>query len=442
MTNLAIVARRVGGLFFPVAGSMGLPARASATPKLTEKLVWAGSNLGSYPMAEEAARQLAEQDVSAGRIRRQVGRVGEARLAERDAAVEELKTIDLPRRRKGSRHREAPQVAVVMMDGGRYQRRDHFAAPGEAKPRRSPEAPPTHWRETKVGCLLSMTGERRDQDPCPQIPDAFACASAVQEIAKTSGNPALGASSGQPQGDATSAPSATAACEAAPYQPPQLGSRDVVASGRSSEAFGWQLEARARRLNFPAAERQAFVADGAKTNWRIWQEHFPDATPIVDLMHALSYAWSAAKVDEGEATYGKWAQLIWQGDAAEVVEHLETLQSVHGRGPEEAPSDPRHHVDRALTYFRNNAVHMNYPEYRRQGLPIASAHIESTVKLINRRIKGTEKFWDRETSEAVLQLRADYLSDSNPMADFWRRYHANQTGSGAYQHAGKKLQSA
>jgi hypothetical protein len=39
-------------------------------------------------------------------------------------------------------------------------------------------------------------------------------------------------------------------------------------------------------------------------------------------------------------------------------------------------------------------------------------------------------------------LRADYLSDNNPMARFWRRYHANQTGSNACQYAGKELQTA
>jgi hypothetical protein len=110
--------------------------------------------------------------------------------------------------------------------------------------------------------------------------------------------------------------------------------------------------------------------------------------------------------------------------------------------PEDSPGDPRPHVARALTYFENNAEHMDYPAYRQQGLPIASAHIESTVKLINRRIKGSEKFWQRETSEAVLQLRVDYLSDSNPMAAFWPRYHANQIGSNAYLQASKKLQSA
>jgi hypothetical protein len=444
MTNRLITARPAGGLFFPVAGSMGLSARGTTTPKLTEKIVWAGSNLGSYAMAEEAARQLAEQEISAGRTRRHVKQVGDARLVERASRVAELKAIDLPSRRRGSSHREAPQVAVVMMDGGRYQRRDHFAARGEGKSRgAAKQEASTHWRETKVGCLLSMTSQVHGHDPCAEIPDDFAHASAVQEIAKVAANTGSNACSGAPPDDSTSS-TATMLLDndASPYKPPKLNSRDVVASGQSSDEFGWQLEVRARKLNFPVAQRQAFVADGAKTNWRIQQEHFPDATPIADLMHALSYAWSASKIDEGEATYQKWAQLIWQGDVAEAIEHLETLQSVHGGPPQDAPSDLRHHVDRALTYFRNNATHMNYPAYRQQGLPITSAHIESTVKLINRRIKGTEKFWERETSEGVLQLRADYLSDSNPMADFWRRYHASQIGSNAYQHAGKELQSA
>jgi len=79
---------------------------------------------------------------------------------------------------------------------------------------------------------------------------------------------------------------------------------------------------------------------------------------------------------------------------------------------------------------------MNYPEYRRNGLPITSSHIESTVKLINRRIKGTEKFWLKSSSEQVLQLRADHLCESKPLAPFWQRWHADHTGSNQYQTAG------
>jgi hypothetical protein len=35
---------------------------------------------------------------------------------------------------------------------------------------------------------------------------------------------------------------------------------------------------------------------------------------------------------------------------------------------------------------------MNYPEYRRLGLPITSSLMESTIKQLSQRVNGTEKF--------------------------------------------------
>lgn len=57
---------------------------------------------------------------------------------------------------------------------------------------------------------------------------------------------------------------------------------------------------------------------------------------------------------------------------------------------------------------------MDYPRYRREGLPVTSSLAESLVKQINQRVKGTEKFWnDGPTGEAILQLRAARLSDDD-----------------------------
>jgi len=92
-------------------------------------------------------------------------------------------------------------------------------------------------------------------------------------------------------------------------------------------------------------------------------------------------------------------------------------------------------VHRALTYYEYHQSRMNYPEYRRLRLPLTSSHIESTIKQINRRVKGSEKFWLQSTSEAVLQLRADYLSDSAPLGSFWLRHQARQTGANTYTQA-------
>lgn len=68
-----------------------------------------------------------------------------------------------------------------------------------------------------------------------------------------------------------------------------------------------------------------------------------------------------------------------------------------------------------------NRERMDYPEYRRLGLPVSSAPVESTIKQINRRLKGSEKFWLTGGAEAMLQLRAAQLSDDGRWARNWLR---------------------
>ena len=67
---------------------------------------------------------------------------------------------------------------------------------------------------------------------------------------------------------------------------------------------------------------------------------------------------------------------------------------------------------------------MKYAEYRQAGLPITTSHVESTIKRLNQRVKGTEKFW----AEAILQLRADTLSETSPLEEFWVRRASQATG--------------
>ncbi len=72
-----------------------------------------------------------------------------------------------------------------------------------------------------------------------------------------------------------------------------------------------------------------------------------------------------------------------------------------------APTDPREALRRTLTYLKNNEPRMNYSEYRKQGLPVSSSMVESLIKEINYRVKGTEKFWDNPAgAEAILQVLA------------------------------------
>jgi len=57
---------------------------------------------------------------------------------------------------------------------------------------------------------------------------------------------------------------------------------------------------------------------------------------------------------------------------------------------------------------------MDYSRYRLEGLPVTSELIESLVKEMNYRVKGTEKFWDDGPSgETILQVRVALLSDDD-----------------------------
>lgn len=384
-------------------------------------MVWSGANNGSYALAAAALDELADVRLSVKQIRRMVIEVGNVRLAERDDAARQLRTMPLPKRRVGSQATPSPELAVISMDGGRYQRRDHFRDAATS------EGAATHWRETKVGCLLSMRSDVHASDPSPGFPGWLASSPAVAELARISEKTGVSAP------DSASAEGDAAAAEELGYEPPKLVAREVVATSHEAERFGWELEARAWQLGFPAAQRQAFVADGLPVNWTIAERHFPFATRILDLMHALSYAYSAAAAIDGGASYRAWAECVWQGRVSCVIAALEEHQQRLGQPPPNAePSDPRLRVQRARTYYANNHARMNYPEYRRQGLPITSSQIESTIKQINTRVKGTEKFWQRNSGDAVLQLRADTLSDSRPLDAFWSRWQAQQTGANRY----------
>jgi hypothetical protein len=113
---------------------------------------------------------------------------------------------------------------------------------------------------------------------------------------------------------------------------------------------------------------------------------------------------------------------------------LRQRQEELGLPPKDASAtDPRKIVAVTLGYLETHQGRMDYARYRRLGLPIMSCYAESTVKQINHRVKGTEKFWSEAGAEAILQLRADYLSETQPLARFWQRRQQTATGQRRYR---------
>jgi hypothetical protein len=210
-----------------------------------------------------------------------------------------------------------------------------------------------------------------------------------------------------------------------PSWPPEPLVRTCQATMESSEALGPMVAAEANRRHFFKAQARAFVGDGGSWIWTLHRTHFPTFEPIVDFVHVLTYIYLAARAIGGPAAavwerYLKWATACWQGGVAGVLEQLRThweAMTPPAEGVEVGPNDPWEVIRRTIGYLEKNQTRMDYPRYRRQGMPICSGLVESLIKQFNRRVKGTEKFWNPTQAETILQLRAAYLSEDDRLTE-------------------------
>lgn len=407
------------------------------------QMIYAGATLGSYETASAALATLAEVRVSAKQVERRTLGIGTERCVERDAAADAYLALPLVERKAAPAGVTAPDLAVVMMDGGRLQIFDRSkgadvpALPGDTPV--SPGRKGKYWREDKVGLLVSMASVCGEADPCPTLPTHFADAGRigqlVKEIKANAKANGLGSASGDtalPAGD-TALSESDSGRTPAEYEPPELVLRSVVATKQKVGRFGELLAAAAWERGFYGSPRRAFLGDGSNANWGVWERHFSSFTPIVDFIHALTYVYQGAMAGrpfaDGWPDYAAWIAALWQGDVAAVIAGLAARQAILGE-PEksEGETSPRTKLAEALGYLRNQRERMKYAEYRRAGLPITTSHVESTIKRLNQRVKGTEKFWSEPGAEAILQLRSDTLSETEPLEDFWIRRARQATG--------------
>jgi hypothetical protein len=281
----------------------------------------------------------------------------------------------------------APPVALaaVMTDGGRMQTRQPNSPTGVHGP---------HWRETKSAVLLRMTEAATGEDPHPELPRCFA-------------SPLDGASAAEPE-----------PASATPDWGPESLVRTGLATLADSDAFGWMLAAEAERRGFHSAAKGAFVGDGQAYNWSIQRTHFPRFTPILDFVHAAEHAHAAARA-AGDATRGRaWAEACWKGHVGQVIAEV-TRARDRWEPPAEPKAEPEHPwcvLEGVRGYFENNRARMDYPRYRREGLPITSSPVESWIKQLNQRVKASDRFWeDGRRGEAILQVRTAWQGEDDAL---------------------------
>lgn len=275
---------------------------------------------------------------------------------------------------------EGPGLLVVCADGGRVQTRQK-----EADER---------WKEDKIGVVY----------------DAVA-------------GPAVGR------------------VEAGKYKGAKAKVKTYVATMTSWEEFGWMLREEAQGRGYEGAREKVFVADGARTIRELQKFHFPEATFVLDWVHATQHVADCAKAAFGEGTEAgnRWylahRQMLWEGDIETLIRDVEALSAQAGLPREGDPEgSPRKVLSQnATSYFPNNREAMDYPRFRAKGWPIGSGVAEGAVKQFGLRMKGSEKFWNglekaptdneggRTGAEEMLALCALYHCEDDRWRNYWKQ---------------------
>ena len=245
------------------------------SPALLEKITYAGTASRSFREASVTLQLLAELGVPEKQVERVTRRIGSERVEERDADVAAFQALPLVEKFAVPVGVTAPDVAVVMADGGRLQIREGLestsAQPAlkssaeaalaeeanagqQAQP--APESAAAaaadaaaadaaaadvwaeeestgskkgHWREDKVGLLLTMQSSVSDTDPCPAIPESFVDVLRIPKLVRELKKNVAGSQDAVADAPETDAPDEALEAEAK-YEPPKVQQRQVVAS--------------------------------------------------------------------------------------------------------------------------------------------------------------------------------------------------------------------
>ena len=319
---------------------------------------------------------------------------------------------------------EAPQVAAVAVDGGRILTREKAGRGVHAQ----------QWKETKVSCLLTMSSSQSDEDPHPELPSCFANEKYVDRLVRELHTVKSGTQESLENeaeieeilGQILESEDLSRRKKGQSNWRPKRMMRTCVSSMVSSDDFGPLVAGEAQRRGFYDAQRQAFLGDGLGWNWTLHKKYFSNFVAIVDFVHPLSYIYNAARViapDNPWSFYLRASTDCWQGRVTDLLDRLRAWQTTHPTSTNETlpDHDPREIVRSAVTYLTNNQKRMDYPAYRKAGLPVSTSMIESLIKEMNYRVKGTEKFWNRpDGAESILQVRAAALCDDDRLSEWIR----------------------
>jgi hypothetical protein len=355
--------------------------RTEWSPTLQRKLVRAGTQNSSFARGSADLLDYLDLRVDPKQIERVTKRIGPERCAQRDAAVEHYVSLPLVARKDKPEGVTPPERAVVSVDGGRLPIRGTTAAATAAST--DEEVPPDaqrrgkHWREDKIGLLMTMSSEVHEDDPCPQVPAVFVDPARIAQLTRerkanqaaqleAAAEPAAPAEpaaapaepAAAPEPPEAGEPEQETAASSARWEPPEVVSKHLTATRRPWAAFGPMVATLAWTQGFYQAARRAFVGDGSEHVWTVWRNHFSSFVGILDILPAIRYVFAAAMAGrsfaDGWPCYVRWMEWVGQGEVEQVLAEITQRQAELGAVQEgDGATHPRRVVRTAWGYLDN-----------------------------------------------------------------------------------------
>jgi len=159
------------------------------------------------------------------------------------------------------------------------------------------------------------------------------------------------------------------------------------------------------------SQRTIFISDGAKHNWEIQMNNFPDAVPILDFYHATEHLSNFCELfkdkKNGKKMYDQWHSMLYEGEILQVLSEMKDKNLDRISNSDLGQKE--------INYFANNKHRMDYGHYREKEYPIGSGLVEGQCKLvIKNRFKGNGMRWKKKDNSEVLRVRLSIINEQLP----------------------------
>jgi hypothetical protein len=198
------------------------------------------------------------------------------------------------------------------------------------------------------------------------------------------------------------------------------------------DAFITQVQAEMQRRDPRHRKTWIVVTDGERALQCKVAATLQRIELVLDLLHVLEKLWAVSYVfhPEGSPEAREFVRervlRLLHGEVSQVVKGLRQMVTKRNlRGQK------RGRVLGVAAYYYRNRPRMRYDLYLQKGYPIASGSVEGACKnLVKDRMERSGMRWTPPMAEAVLRLRAVYLSDH--FEEYWR-YHVDEDQKRLYQ---------